>query len=69
MTQYEAYRDMDLSLLHVKRIVTSKNKDVVMRFARRTKRTVLWKDENNVWHAATDLNSTPFHCTEKELIS
>lgn len=42
------------------------SKDSARRFAIRDGRKVLWKDEHESWHAATDRRNTPSYAVETE---
>ena len=44
----------------------SKDKAKVRKAAIATGRKVLWKDEDGVWHAATDRQNTPYYAIETE---
>ena len=50
------------------RLVTSKDITKVREFAKKTGRTMLWKDEFLFWHAAKDLNNVPKYATEKSKV-
>lgn len=50
------------------RIVSSKDKEKVKAWAKKTGRKILWKDEHGFWHAAMGPNSTPDWCAEKEVL-
>lgn len=44
----------------------SKDKSKVLAWAKKENRKVLWLDEKGQWHAATDLNNTPFYSVKAE---
>ena len=44
----------------------SKDKEKAHKAAKKEGRTVLWKDKEGYWHAATDRNNTPGWAVETE---
>lgn len=49
-------------------MVSSKDKEKVLRFARKEGRMVLWKDAEGVWHAAFSTGHVPKYATEVEQV-
>lgn len=50
------------------RIITSKDKVKVLRWATKAHREWLWKDSKEVWHAATTRNHVPTRHAEVEQV-
>lgn len=50
------------------RVVTSKDKEKVRKWAKKEKRQFLWKDNFGVWHASTNKQNTPTNAAEIEEI-
>lgn len=50
------------------RIVSSKDKETVRRFALKDARQILWRDEHGIWHAALTPKDVPKYATKQERV-